>query len=239
MHSLELTASSRKENRTHALKRPYDGIKEHPVRHAAGQKEKGETKMMKLMAMSLLLSAAMLVTSGCSASEEYYVTASGVQGQRTEAPAGNYREETDPIDELVSAYNRSGNYTLEYVESFDTTDRHSGHYKIEFKRWGEGTGKSYRVGDQTVDIVATRNGSSGARTMLTALGLDYDLCIDLIRYMSPQMDPSVTSKQVEGAIGNVKENAPAGRTVWYCYGDLQVEMAGYGNIGFDICIEPA
>lgn len=142
------------------------------------------------------------------------------------------------IDSLVDSYNFNSttDNQLEYVEDFEVQNKESGHYRTEFRlsAYKEAVGKSYKMGEHTVDFITYSNMFTGQDFRIYANGITLELCIELIRGFSPLLDNAMSDDTVEETIDYVTENKEANG---YYYGELGLLLLGNDTKGYDLMIK--
>ena len=103
------------------------------------------------------------------------------------------------IDSFIAEINKSEDISLEYVENFIPSDKEGGHYRTEFRlnAWKDSTGKSYKYGDSTVDIILS---SSGEIQRIYMDGATLEQCENMIRYASSLLDSTATEADIQEAV---------------------------------------
>lgn len=103
------------------------------------------------------------------------------------------------IDSFIAEINKSEDISLEYVENFIPSDKEGGHYRTEFRlnAWKDSTGKSYKYGDSTVDIILS---SSGEIQRIYMDGATLEQCENMIRYTSSLLDSTATEADIQEAV---------------------------------------
>lgn len=137
------------------------------------------------------------------------------------------------IDTFIADINRSEDVNLEFKEDFIPSDRDGGHYRTEFRlnAWRDSTGKSYKYGDTTVDIILS---SDGSIQRIYMDGATLEQCENMIRYASPLLDPAISASDIEATIDYVDENKEANG---YHYGKLGVLILGHGDRGYEFMLD--
>jgi len=137
------------------------------------------------------------------------------------------------IDKFIADINKSEDINLEFVEDFIPSDKESGHYRTEFRlnAWKDSTGKSYKYGDTTVDIILS---SSGEIQRIYMDGSTLEQCESMIRYASPLLDSTVGDSDIQEAIDYVDEHKEANG---YYYGKLGLLVLGHGDRGYEFMLK--
>lgn len=137
------------------------------------------------------------------------------------------------IDKFIADINKSEDVNLEFVEDFIPSDKESGHYRTEFRlnAWKDSTGKSYKYGDITVDIILS---SSGEIQRIYMDGSTLEQCESMIRYASPLLDSTVGDSDIQEAIDYVDEHKEANG---YYYGKLGLLVLGHGDRGYEFMLK--
>lgn len=137
------------------------------------------------------------------------------------------------IDSFIAEINKSEDISLEYVENFIPSDKEGGHYRTEFRlnAWKDSTGKSYKYGDATVDIILS---SSGEIQRIYMDGSTLEQCESMIRCASPLLDSTVGDSDIQEAIDYVDEHKEANG---YYYGKLGLLVLGHGDRGYEFMLK--
>ena len=137
------------------------------------------------------------------------------------------------IDSFIAEINKSEDISLEYVEDFIPSDKEGGHYRTEFRlnAWKDSTGKSYKYGDSTVDIILS---SSGEIQRIYMDGATIEQCKNMIRYASSLLDSTATEADIQEAVDYIDEHKEANG---YYYGKLGLLVLGHGDSGYEFMLE--
>lgn len=137
------------------------------------------------------------------------------------------------VDKFIADINKSEDVSLEFVEDFIPSDKEGGHYRTEFRlnAWQDSTGKSYKYGDTTVDVILS---SSGAIQRIYMDGATLEQCENMIRYASPLLDSSLTESDIQETIDYVDEHKEANG---YYYGKLGLLLLGHGDRGYEFMLK--
>ena len=161
--------------------------------------------------------------------------------KETENTSSNSGETSAPtkestIEDLVNAYNASADNKLVFIEDFVVSSKDSGHYRTEFRlsAYSEAVGKSYKLGDQTVDIISTQSYFGSIDVRIYADGATMDQCKELIQYASQLLDPTMTDATVKETIDYISEKKEANG---YYYGELDLLLLGSEAKGYDLMIK--
>lgn len=140
------------------------------------------------------------------------------------------------IDTIVDEYNTAAPNKMVFVESFDVQDKESGHYRTEFRLTAflNATGRAYKVGDSNIDIIAMQNVFDEIDVRIYSVGTTFDQCVDLIKYLSPLLDPSMDETTVDETISFFTENREANG---YYYGELGLVVTGDDDKGYSMMIK--
>ena len=140
------------------------------------------------------------------------------------------------IEDFVTAFNVVSNTKLEHAEDFIVSSKNSGHYRTEFRltAYSDAVGKSYRFGDQIVDIITTQNTFGDIDIRIYADRVTLDQCIELIQHASQLLDPTMTDATVAETITYVSEQKAANG---YNYGELGLLLLGSDTNGYDLMIK--
>ena len=142
-------------------------------------------------------------------------------------------EEDTAVDNFIADINKSEDINLEYVEDFIPSDKEGGHYRTEFRlnAWKDSTGKSYKYGDSTVDIILS---SSGAIQRIYMDGATLEQCENMIRYASSLLDSTATESDIQEAVDYVDEHKEANG---YYYGKLGLVVLGHGDREYEFMLK--
>ena len=137
------------------------------------------------------------------------------------------------IDSFIAEINKSEDISLEYVENFIPSDKEGGHYRTEFRlnAWKDSTGKSYKYGDSTVDIILS---SSGEIQRIYMDGATLEQCENMIRYTSSLLDSTATEADIQEAVDYIDEHKEANG---YYYGKLGLLVLGHGDSGYEFMLK--
>ena len=137
------------------------------------------------------------------------------------------------IDSFIAEINKSEDISLEYVEDFIPSDKEGGHYRTEFRlnAWKDSTGKSYKYGDSTVDIIFS---SSGEIQRIYMDGATLEQCENMIRYASSLLDSTATEADIQEAVDYIDEHKEANG---YYYGKLGLLVLGHVDSGYEFMLE--
>lgn len=161
--------------------------------------------------------------------------------KETENTLSNSEETSAPtkestVEDLVNGYNASADNKLVFVEDFVVSSKDSGHYRTEFRlsAYNEAVGKSYKLGDQTVDIISTQSYFGNIDVRIYTDGATLDQCKELIQYASQLLDPTMTDATVKETIDYISEKKEANG---YYYGELGLLLLGSEAKGYDLMIK--
>ena len=137
------------------------------------------------------------------------------------------------IDSFIAEINKSEDISLEYVEDFIPSDKEGGHYRTEFRlnAWKDSTGKSYKYGDSTVDIILS---SSGKIQRIYMDGATLEQCENMIRYASSLLDSTATEADIQEAVDYIDEHKEANG---YYYGKLGLLVLGHGDSSYEFMLK--
>lgn len=137
------------------------------------------------------------------------------------------------IDSFIAEINKSEDISLEYVENFIPSDKEGGHYRTEFRlnAWKDSTGKSYKYGDSTIDIILS---SSGEIQRIYMDGATLEQCENMIRYASSLLDSTATEADIQEAVDYIDEHKEANG---YYYGKLGLLVLGHGDSGYEFMLK--
>ena len=147
-----------------------------------------------------------------------------------DSTAGSYES---AIDSFIAEINKSEDISLEYVEDFIPSDKEGGHYRTEFRlnAWKDSTGKSYKYGDSTVDIILS---SSGEIQRIYMDGATLEQCENMIRYASSLLDSTATEADIQEAVDYIDEHKEANG---YYYGKLGLLVLGHGDSSYEFMLK--
>lgn len=137
------------------------------------------------------------------------------------------------IDSFIAEINKSEDINLEYVEDFIPSDKEDGHYRTEFRlnAWKDSTGKAYKYGDSTVDIILS---SSGKIQRIYMDGATLKQCENMIRYASSLLDSTTTEVDIQEAVDYIDEHK---ETNGYYYGKLGLLVLWHGDSGYEFMLK--
>lgn len=137
------------------------------------------------------------------------------------------------IDKFIADINKSEDVDLEFVEVFIPSDKKGGHYRAEYRlnTWKDSTGKSYKYGNTTVDIILS---SSGEIQRIYMDGSTLEHCESMIRCASPLLDSTVSDSDIQEAIDYVDEHKEANG---YYFGKLGLLVFGHGDRGYELMLK--
>lgn len=137
------------------------------------------------------------------------------------------------INSFIAEINKSEDISLEYVEDFIPSDKEGGHYRTEFRlnAWKDSTGKSYKYGDSTVDIILS---SSGEIQRIYMDGATLEQCENMIRYASSLLDSTATEADIQEAVDYIDEHKEANG---YYYGKLGLLVLGHGDSSYEFMLK--
>lgn len=131
----------------------------------------------------------------------------------------------DVIIDFVDSFNANSKEQLVFVEDFTPSDKESGHYRTEFRltAYAEAIGKSYSLGNATVDIVGNQTvfGEVEYRIYMNADSLEE--LINMVEIASPIMDKTLSSEELQKALDYLTENKYANG---YYFGKLGIVLSG-------------
>lgn len=164
---------------------------------------------------------------GEAAMQLYLANSGAGTGETTESSSES------AVDAFVAEINMSEDVNLEFEEDFIPSDRDGGHYRTEFRltAWKDSTGKSYKYGDTTVDIILS---SDGSIQRIYMDGATLEQCENMIRYASPLLDSAVSDSDIQETIDYVDEHKEANG---YYYGKLGLLMLGHGDSGYEFMLK--
>lgn len=157
--------------------------------------------------------------------------------KETENASSNSEETPAPtkestIEDLVNGHNASADNKLVFVEDFVVSSKDSGHYRTEFRltAYNDAVGKSYKLGDQIVDIISTQSIFGDIDVRIYTDGATLDQCKELIQNASRLLDPTMTDATVKETIDYISEKKEANG---YYYGELGLLLLGSEAKGYD------
>lgn len=159
--------------------------------------------------------------------------------QKSSDTEGNIISESltqvDAIDALVENFNAVSDNQLVFSEEFVVSNKDSGHYRTEFRlnAYKNAVGKSYKYNDKTVDIVATEKFLDKIDIRVYSYGITLGQCIELIQYISPQLDTAISDETITETINYVTEHKEANRY----YGELGLTLFGSDKKGYELMIK--
>ncbi|WP_027438347.1 TFIIB-type zinc ribbon-containing protein [Lachnospira multipara] len=151
----------------------------------------------------------------------------------TESSTVEQTTDESAIDNFIADINKSEDINLEYVEDFIPSDEEGEHYRTEFRlyAWKNSTGKSYKYGDSTVDIIIS---SGGVIQRIYMDGATLEQCENMIRYASSLLDSTATESDIQEAVDYVDEYKAANG---YYYGKLGLIVLGHGDRGYEFMLK--
>lgn len=157
-----------------------------------------------------------------------------VSQDSSEQPEESTKESV--IEDFVTAFNAVSITKLEHAEDFMVSSKDSDHYRTEFRltAYRDAVGKSYRFGNQIVDIISTQSILGDIDVRIYADGVTLDQCIELIRHASQLLDPTMADTTVAETITYVSEKKTANG---YYYGELGLLLLGSDTNGYDLMIK--
>ena len=140
------------------------------------------------------------------------------------------------IDTVVEAYNKQASEPLVYEEDFVPSDENSGHYRMEFRlnAWSDALGKSYKIGDKTVDIVADSGYKGVGGFRVYADNISIEQVHSLVQGMSPLMDESLSAADLNEALNKVDNDKEANG---FYYGKLGMVLLKRSENGYELMIK--
>lgn len=174
---------------------------------------------------------------------------SDVPQDDTATPAENVADEISPnehsteeilpneyIENVVSKYNAHAAESLVFVEDFTPSDKESGHYRTEFRlgAYDDAVGKSYLLGENVVDLVASPTIFKEINFRVYADGISIEQAIELIQNMSPVMDENLTATELQATLTEVSTKKTANG---YYYGELGLVLSGSDVNGYKLMIK--
>lgn len=137
------------------------------------------------------------------------------------------------VDRFITDINKSDDVNLEFFEDFIPSDKEGGHYRTEFRlnAWKNSTGKSYKYGDTTVDIILS---SSEEIQRIYMDGATLEQCESMIRCASPLLDSTVSDSDIQQTIDYVDEHKEANG---YYYGKLGLLILNHGDRGCEFMLK--
>lgn len=111
------------------------------------------------------------------------------------------------IDSIVDNYNSKAEEQLVFVEEFTPSDKDNEHYRVEFRleAWKDAIGKSYKVNDTTVDIVAV-NPNFGDINFRVYSFCDLKIVSQLVDGFSPLLDEDLKDSELNDALNKIEND---------------------------------
>ena len=137
---------------------------------------------------------------------------------------------------FVNAFNASSETTLAFAEDFTPSDKSSSHYRTEFRlgAYSDAIGKSYTYGETVVDLVGKQDWSGDITIRVYMDGTTIDQCVEMVKYVSPIMDPDIDSTELQETIDYITENKTANG---YYYADLGLLLLGSDSKGYEFMLK--
>lgn len=140
------------------------------------------------------------------------------------------------IMNIVEQYNSQATEQLVFVENFTLSDKSSSHYRTEFRlgAYDDAVGKSYRLGDKVVDLVASKTIMGDVNFRVYTNDTSLEQVKALMQGMSPLMDETLSAADLNAAINEVDTNKTANG---YYYGELGITLFGSDEKGYELMIK--
>lgn len=137
---------------------------------------------------------------------------------------------------LVESFNASSAVQLVFAEDFTPSDKSSSHYRTEFRltAFADAIGKSYKYGEAVVDIVGKQSWSGSITIRVYMDGATLEQCTEMVKYVSPIMDPDIDSAEIQKTIDYINENKTANG---YYYADLGLLLLGSETKGYEFMLK--
>ncbi|MBR4623523.1 MAG: hypothetical protein IKO45_03100 [Clostridia bacterium] len=181
--------------------------------------------------------SSIIVSSEKSDVSEKEDTSESISSNVSSQPISSVVTNNNIIDDFVAEYNSKAEDILVFVEDFVVSDKNSGHYRTEFRlgAFKKAIGKSYKVGDQIVDIIAWYSITKKVSMRIYTDHASLDFCINVVKYASPILDKEMTQDTVNRTIEYLIENQEANG---YYYGNLGLVLLGkYTEHGYELMIK--
>lgn len=140
------------------------------------------------------------------------------------------------VDGVVEDYNQYATDKLAFFEDFTPSDNSSRHYRTEFRltAYRNAIGKSYLLNGRFVDLVASKSYSGNIHFRIYTTDVSFNQVIELIRYMSPIIDNTISTSTLNATINEISTKKHANG---YYYGELGLTLFGTDETGYDLMIK--
>lgn len=104
------------------------------------------------------------------------------------------------VDSFIEKYNAVAENPITNPVEVDVTDKESGHYRTEFRlgAFSNSYAKTGKIGDITIDVVNC--GWNNDELRIYADGIAPEQAVEIVKYASPVMDPSVSKEDLQGVL---------------------------------------
>lgn len=157
-------------------------------------------------------------------------------GSNTSSGSGNTPSKESAIENLVNGFNIASENKLEYVDDFVVSAKDSGHYRTEFRlnAYSNAVGKSYKFGEQVVDIVSTQSVFGDVDVRIYTDGATLAQCKELVQYASKLLDTTMSDTTIADTIAYMEAKKEANG---YYYGKLGLLLLGNDSKGYSLMIK--
>ena len=192
--------------------------------------------IVSLLAASCADANSSLLKSGENSTEDVSDGSEIEAGSVESAEDETENNKEKAIADLVEKYNDQSENDLEYIEDFDVSDKDSGHYRTEFRlnAFSEALGKSYKADNSIIDIISYERMFGGVEVRVYADNTSFDLCIDLIKFMSLILDEELSENELDETINYITDRKTANG---YYYGNLGLTLFGGDADGYDLMLK--
>lgn len=176
------------------------------------------------------------VTDSEISTQNYQSTTEGISTLEETSTSESTPTQESVIENLVDGFNSVSENKLEYNEDFIVSNKDSGHYRTEFRlnAYKNALGKSYKLGDQIVDIVSSQSYMGDIDVRIYADGATLNQCKELVLHTSKLLDPTMKESTISDTIDYIDENKYANG---YYYGELGLLLSGSEEKGYDLMIK--
>lgn len=191
---------------------------------------------VKIILLGMVLIFAFTL-SGCITSKPD----SDHQGEMIDVSGEPYLEtesmtKEERIDLFVDGYNASASSQLVFTDEFIVSDKESGHYRTEFRlsAYLDAVGRSYKLNDKTVDIIARESMFGDMDVRIYGDGLSLEQCIQMVQNAFPLLDPNLETNTIQETLEYMLEEKEANG---YYYGELGLLLLGNDTKGYHLMIK--
>ncbi len=182
------------------------------------------------------------INNGSITGEESTVSSRDTNQVVTEASTDDISTEETSQDvekyiyDIVEEYNSQADEKLIFVENFTPSDKNSSHYRTEFRlqTYKSAVGMSYMLSDATVDLIAMNTYLGEVSSRLYAVNVSLEQILDIMQYMSPIMDDTLSAEELSGAVRYVQANKTANG---YYFGKLGITLSGSDDTGYNFMLK--